>query len=253
MRTAALPSSFQLATVRGSRAPRTTSTPPLSPSCATMAPPFNPLAPSTRTRGRSDPLSRSPMMISSSLKKTAICLRWRNSLPRTTGTEREIRLQARTAVGRDLGAVDVAGRVRDQKGDKFRDFVCLQRDDAEPICNPDTIYYLNVKWYLNGQQAGAFALAVGSGQRLALREKLQQGADHPACGAACARFRLRVLQAETMRQSGHAAGKVSRVHGKGDGLGFEEALEDSRQRAGLLILQRVISFCEDGISARMEL
>jgi hypothetical protein len=53
--------------------------------------------------------------------------------------EREIRLQARAAVGRDLGAVDVARRVRDQKGDKFRDFVCLQRDDAEPICNPDTI------------------------------------------------------------------------------------------------------------------
>src|SRR5258708_32580662 len=46
--------------------------------------------------------------------------------------EREIRLQARTAVGRDLGAVDGAGRVRDQKGDKFRDFACLadatQRD-----------------------------------------------------------------------------------------------------------------------------
>src|SRR5271168_3846260 len=43
-----------------------------------------------------------------------------------------IRLQARTAVGRDLGAVDVARRVRDQKGDKFRDFFCLadatQRD-----------------------------------------------------------------------------------------------------------------------------
>ena len=48
--------------------------------------------------------------------------------------EREIRLQARTAVGGDLGTVDVARRVRDQKGDKFRDFVCLQRDDAEPIC-----------------------------------------------------------------------------------------------------------------------
>ena len=80
-----------------------------------------------------------------------------------------------------------------------------------------------------------------------LREKLQQGADHPACAAACARFRLRVLQAETMRQSSHAAGKVARVHGKRDGLGFEEALEDSRQGAGLLILQRVISFCEDGI------
>jgi hypothetical protein len=60
-------------------------------------------------------------------------------LPRTAGKEREIRLQARTAVGRDLGAVDVARRVRDQKGDKFRDFVCLQRDGAEPICNPDTI------------------------------------------------------------------------------------------------------------------
>src|SRR3984957_2388304 len=132
MRTAALPSSFQLATVRGSRAPRTTSTPPLSLSCATMAPPFNPLAPSTRIRGRSDLLSRSPMMISSSLKKTAIGLRWRNSLPGTTGMEREIRLQARAAVGRDLGAVDVARRVRDQKGDKFRDFVCFanasQRD-----------------------------------------------------------------------------------------------------------------------------
>src|ERR1700720_4741554 len=131
MRTAALPSSFQLATVRGSRAPRTTSTPPLSPSCATMAPPYNPLAPSTRTRGRSDPLSRSPMMISSSLEKQrSVC--WRNSLPRTTGMEREIRLQARAAVGRDLGAVDVASRVRDQKGDKFRDFVCFadatQRD-----------------------------------------------------------------------------------------------------------------------------
>jgi hypothetical protein len=53
--------------------------------------------------------------------------------------EREIRLQARTAVGRDLGAIDVACRVRDQKGDKLRDFVCLERDDAEPICNPDTI------------------------------------------------------------------------------------------------------------------
>jgi len=43
-----------------------------------------------------------------------------------------IRLQARTAIGGDLCAVDVAGRVRDQKGDKFRDFVCLadaaQRD-----------------------------------------------------------------------------------------------------------------------------
>lgn len=78
------------------------------------------------------------MMISSSLKKTAICLRWRNSLPRTTGMEREIRLQARTAVGRDLGAVDVACRVRDQKADKFRDFVCLQRDGAETIRNPDT-------------------------------------------------------------------------------------------------------------------
>ena len=56
-----------------------------------------------------------------------------------------------------------------------------------------------------------------------------------------------------MRQSGHAGGKVARVHGKRDGLGFEEALEDSRQGAGLLILQRVISFCEDGISARVEL
>ena len=53
--------------------------------------------------------------------------------------EREIRLQARAAVGRDLGAVDVACRVRDRKGDKFRDFVCLQRDGAEPIRNPDTI------------------------------------------------------------------------------------------------------------------
>src|ERR1700730_11438640 len=129
MRTAALPSAFQLATVRGSRAPRTTSTPPVSPSCATMAPPFSPLAPSTRTRGRSDLLSRSPMMISSSLKKTAIGLRWRNSLPRTTGVEREIRLQARTTVGRDLGAVDVAGRVRDQTGDEFRDIVGLADDD----------------------------------------------------------------------------------------------------------------------------
>ena len=49
--------------------------------------------------------------------------------------EREIRLQARTTVGRDLGAVDVAGRVRDQKGDKFRDFVCLERDGAESICS----------------------------------------------------------------------------------------------------------------------
>ena len=96
-------------------------------------------------------------------------------------------------------------------------------------------------------------MAFGSGQRLALREKLQQGADHPACGAPCARFRLRVLQAETMRQSGHAAGKVARVHGKRDGLGFEEAFEDSRQGACLLILQRVISFCEHGISARVEL
>ena len=87
-------------------------------------------------------------------------------------------------------------------------------------------------------------MAVGSGQRLALREKLQQGADHPARGAACARFRLQgVLQAETMRQSGHAAGKVARVHGKRDKLGFEEALEDFGQGAGLLILKRVISFC----------
>ena len=56
-----------------------------------------------------------------------------------------------------------------------------------------------------------------------------------------------------MRQSGHAAGEVARVHGKRDGLGFEEALEDSREGAGLLILQRVISFCEDWISARVEL
>ena len=98
---------------------------------------------------------------------------------------------------------------------------------------------IGICWYLNDQKVGAFAVAFGSGQRLALREKLQQGADHPASGAACARFRLRVLQAETMRQSGHAAGKVARVHGKRDGLGFEEALEDSRQGAGLLILQRV--------------
>jgi hypothetical protein len=47
--------------------------------------------------------------------------------------EREIRLQARTAVGRDLGAIDVACRVRDQKGDKFRDFVCSSAMALNPF------------------------------------------------------------------------------------------------------------------------
>ena len=41
--------------------------------------------------------------------------------------------------------------------------------------------------------------------------------------------------------------------GSGDGLGFERSAWDLRQGAGLLILQSVISFCEDGISARVEL
>src|SRR5271156_2811606 len=99
----------------------------------------------------------------------------------------------------------------------------------------------------------AWSLASGAEQRLALREKLQHGADHPTCDTGRARIRLRVLQAETMRQSGHASGKVARVHGKRDGLGFEEALEDSRQGAGLLFLQRVISFREGGIPTRVEL
>src|SRR5271163_1625762 len=92
-----------------------------------------------------------------------------------------------------------------------------------------------------------------SEQRLALRKKLQHGADHPACDAGCARFRLRVLQAKTVRQSGHGPSKVDRVHGKRNRVGFEEAFEDSRQGAGLLVLQSVIAFREDGISARVEL
>src|SRR6266436_1040816 len=69
MRTAVLPSSFQAATVRGSRAPRTTSMAPILSSSAASAPPFNPLAPSTRTRARPSGLPRSPISISSSLER----------------------------------------------------------------------------------------------------------------------------------------------------------------------------------------
>src|SRR5258705_9623537 len=97
--------------------------------------------------------------------------------------------------------------------------------------------YRKVNRYLDWR---GLPLAFGSEQHSALCKKLQHGADHPPCDAGCARLGLRVLQGETVRQSGHGSGKVERVHGKRGRLSLEEAFENSCQSAGLLILQSVI-------------
>jgi hypothetical protein len=70
------------------------------------------------------------------------------------------------------------------------------------------------------------------------------GAPGSACG--CCR-------GETVRQSRHGSGKVERVHGKRGRLSLEEAFEDSRQSAGLLILQNIISFGKGRTSTCVEL
>jgi hypothetical protein len=64
---------------------------------------------------------------------------------------------------------------------------------------------------------------------------------------------LWALQGETVRQSRHGSGKIERVHGKRGRLSLEEAFEDSRQSAGLLILQNIISFGKGRTSTCMEL